>query len=385
MAEKQEAEIGTHDLLGSPDHIRVDRALAEFRSGRPVVITSDPDALIVLPAETIDAPRWTAFAKLCAPAQPALVVTRRRAHALGLAAAEPVAIKLDRTVSAERIWSLAADATVDRKEMIELSDATISRPAIEASIELAKLAQVLPAVVVAPAPANQASSATPIAGVEAAAIGQFRRTLAATLKLTTQTDIPLHGGIAARFVLFADGLGRSQTAVVVGRPDFSKPVPVRLHSACLTGDVFGSRRCDCGDQLRLSLHLLRDAGGGIVLYLAQEGRGLGLANKLRAYRLQDTGLDTVDANTTLGFEHDERDYSIAARMLEMLGCSRVRLLSNNPAKIKGLEAAGIKITEHVPLVTPVTSENRRYLATKAARAGHKLGALAEDLAGDVSP
>src|SRR5262249_60985943 len=119
-------------------------------------------------------------------------------------------------------------------------------------------------------------------------------------------------------------------------PALSKPVPARIRSACLTGAVFGSRRCDCGDQLRLALTRLNEAGGGIILYLAQEGRGVGLANKMRTYKLQDGGLDTVDANTTLGFDDDERDYGVAVRMLEMLGCKRVIMMTNNPAKLEGL-------------------------------------------------
>ena len=149
-------------------------------------------------------------------------------------------------------------------------------------------------------------------------------------------------------------------------------MPVRLHSACLTGDVFGSRRCDCGDQLRLALPQLEQQGGGIILYLEQEGRGLGLANKIRTYQLQDAGLDTVDANTVLGFDDDERDYGVAVRMLQMLGCTRVRLLTNNPAKLEGLSHAGIDVSGRVPLQGPINSDNRRYLTAKATRAGHKL-------------
>ena len=140
-----------------------------------------------------------------------------------------------------------------------------------------------------------------------------------------------------RFVVFRDAFGDDPVAVIVGTPDMSKPVPVRIHSACLTGDVFGSRRCDCGDQLKLALARLQEAGGGVILYLAQEGRGVGLANKMRTYKLQDAGLDTVDANTTLGFDDDERDYGVAVRMLQMLGCTRVVLLTNNPAKLDGLD------------------------------------------------
>jgi GTP cyclohydrolase II len=153
------------------------------------------------------------------------------------------------------------------------------------------------------------------------------------------------------------------------------PVPLRLHSACLTGDVFGSRRCDCGDQLRLALRRLEEEGGGIILYLEQEGRGLGLANKMRTYKLQDEGLDTLDANTTLGFDDDERDYGVAARMLQILGCTRVKVLTNNPAKLDGLMQAGIEVCGRIPLHGPVNADNRRYLTAKAMRAGHKLDHL----------
>jgi GTP cyclohydrolase II len=139
--------------------------------------------------------------------------------------------------------------------------------------------------------------------------------------------------------------------------------------------VFGSRRCDCGDQLQLALARLESAGGGIVLYLAQEGRGIGLANKMRAYRLQDAGLDTRDANTMLGFDDDERDYGTAAMMLRSLNCTRIVLLTNNPAKLDGLIKAGIEIAARVPLEAPINSHNRRYLTTKAVRSGHKFVTL----------
>jgi len=138
--------------------------------------------------------------------------------------------------------------------------------------------------------------------------------------------------------------------------------------------VFGSRRCDCGDQLQLAIARVKERGG-IILYLEQEGRGLGLANKMRTYRLQDCGLDTVDANVTLGFEDDERDYRIAARMLQLLGCRRVVLLTNNPAKLDGLAGAGIEVCGCMPLHAPVNAENRRYLTAKAVRAGHRLDHL----------
>jgi GTP cyclohydrolase II len=216
--------------------------------------------------------------------------------------------------------------------------------------------------------------------VEAESIGRFRRSVLQSLTIASEAQLPLHGGHSTRFVVFRDVIGGGSVAVVVGKPDFSQPVPVRLHSACLTGDVFGSRRCDCGDQLKLALARLDEAGGGVILYLEQEGRGVGLVNKMRAYQLQDAGLDTVDANTTLGFDDDERDYSIAARMLEMLGCTRVRLMTNNPAKVDSLAGAGIDVLGRLPLYTPINADNRRYLTAKATRAGHRLDHLVAALA-----
>jgi GTP cyclohydrolase II len=186
--------------------------------------------------------------------------------------------------------------------------------------------------------------------------------------------------VDSRFVLFRerDGL-QEHVAVLVGDPaHWPEAVPVRLHCACLTGDVFGSQRCDCGEQLQRSIATIDAQGGGILLYLAQEGRGIGLANKLRVYRLQDEGLDTVDADRTIGFGDDERDYRIAHDMLAALGVPRVTLLTNNPAKIAALCEAGTEVTNRQPLFGPLTLHNRRYLSAMADRQGHLLHALLDD-------
>jgi GTP cyclohydrolase II len=238
-----------------------------------------------------------------------------------------------------------------------------------------KLSRSLPAVLAAEVPNLDDDWMHFIVTVEADAVNRFAADATNAFALASEATIPLAMGTAARFVVFRDALGVDQVAIIVGKPDFTQPVPVRLHSACLTGDVFGSRRCDCGDQLRLAFARLESLGGGIILYMAQEGRGIGLANKIRAYRLQDGGLDTRDANTTLGFEDDERDYGVAALMLRTLNCTRIVLLTNNPAKLDGLTKAGIEIAARVALEAPVTPYNRRYLTTKAVRSGHKLVAL----------
>jgi GTP cyclohydrolase II len=363
-------------LFGTREQVGVGRGLAEFRAGRPVVIVGSGETLLSLPVEGLDGKRLAAFRALCAPILPRLVLTARRARSLGIESDEPVAIELSPDVDVKTIMALVADATADHEFIPEPAG-----PEAIAAIELVKLAQVLPAVLVADT--TQAVVATgdpPMVTVEAKAVTRFRANATQSLSIAGEAHVPLNSAVRARFVVFRDALGDDPVAVIVGTPDLSKPVPVRIHSACLTGDVFGSRRCDCGDQLRLALARLHEAGGGIILYLSQEGRGVGLANKMRTYKLQDAGLDTVDANTTLGFDDDERDYGIAVRMLQMLGCNRVVLLTNNPAKLDGLAKAGIEITGRMPIETPINADNRRYLTAKASRAGHHLGHVIAALA-----
>ena len=165
---------------------------------------------------------------------------------------------------------------------------------------------------------------------------------------------------------------RDSYAIEIGRPDRAAPVLARLHSACFTGDLMGSLKCDCGPQLRGALAQMGNEGSGVLLYLNQEGRGIGLANKMRAYALQDQGFDTVEANHRLGFEDDERDFRLGADLLKSLGFSAVRLLTNNPAKIAMMEKSGIQVTERVPLRVGETTFNKDYLATKASKSGHLL-------------
>ena len=166
--------------------------------------------------------------------------------------------------------------------------------------------------------------------------------------------------------------GEEHYAVEIGAPSRSEPVLARLHSACFTGDLLGSLKCDCGPQLRAALAQMGEAGAGVLLYLNQEGRGIGLANKMRAYALQDQGFDTVEANHRLGFEDDERDFRIGAAILKEMGFSAVRLLTNNPAKVAMMEAHGVRVAERVPLKVGETRHNAEYLATKARKSGHLL-------------
>ena len=358
-------------LCGTREHVGASRALAEFRSGRPVIIAGSNETLLCLPVEGLDKDRLAAFRALAAPIEPRLVLTSSRARSLGIDASEPVAIELSDDVDTATILALVAENKPDFEFLPEPAGAVAA-----AAIDLVKLAQVLPAVLVADTdPAISGAFEPRIITIDAKAVARFRKEATQSLAIAGEAHVPLSSSVRARFVVFRDAFGDDLVAVIVGKPDLSRPVPVRIHSACLTGDVFGSRRCDCGDQLRLALVRLQEAGGGIILYLAQEGRGVGLANKMRTYELQDEGLDTVDANTTLGFDDDERDYRVAARMLQMLGVKRVVLLTNNPDKLDSLAKSGIEISGRMALETPVNADNRRYLTAKAARAGHQLGDL----------
>lgn len=372
---------GVSTLFGTKGQISVNRGLGEFHARRPVLITGGGETLLALPVEGLDAQRLAEFMTLCAPAAPRLVITARRALALGLEATTPVALRLTAGHDVATILALVADAKIDCT-----LDAKPAGPAAAAAIQLVKLSQGLPAVLAADVTAEGAIACeSQIITVEATAVSRFGEDAIRSLTIASEASMPLNSGTRTRFVVFRDTMGGSSVAIIVGKPDFTNPVPVRLHSACLTGDVFGSRRCDCGDQLKLALARLEAVGGGIILYLAQEGRGLGLANKMRTYQMQEDGLDTVDANTTLGFDDDERDYGIAARMLQMLNCTRVVLLTNNPAKLNGLAKAGIEIAGRMPLEAPINADNRRYLTAKAARAGHRLDHLMASLADPTDP
>ena len=369
---------GRGALMGSPEHVAVERGLSEVRSGRPVIMTAADERAVVVPVDGLTDKQLAGFRQLCAPARLELLITEQRARALGLEATGPIALAVADTDRMAAILSLAADARVARG-----LDMVAAGRTARASIELAKLAQRLPALLVADGRAVAAARFDPpLITVSADAVAGFRRAAIDSVTIASRAQGPLHSGLPAHFVVFRDAIGGTATAVILGTPDLSQPVPVRLHSACLTGDVFGSRRCDCGDQLRMALVRLEEKGGGIILYLRQEGRGLGLVNKMRTYQLQDDGLDTIDANAALGFDDDERDYGIAVRMLELLGCKRVLMLTNNPAKLDGLAQAGIEVSGRIPLQGPINADNRRYLTAKATRAGHKLDHLLPALAED---
>jgi GTP cyclohydrolase II len=360
------------DPFGAPDDVSVQRGIAEFQAGRPVIIEAANERIVASPVDGLTEAAWSGFRALCAPALPRLIITKRRAQVLGLDVAGPVFIALRPDDTRDTIWSLAAGMNGERRGAVGMAGSAAAQ-----AIDLAKLAQRFPALLVTAAEAVAPAALARMIAASAEAVAHFNDRILDTLEFVSEARIPLPEGADARFCIFRDAIGSSPVAIILGEPDISKPVNVRVHSACLTGDVFGSRRCDCGAQLKLAMAQLSESGGGIVLYLEQEGRGLGLANKMRAYMLQDRGLDTMDANMMLGFDDDERNYAVAARMLKMIGVKRIQLLTNNPGKLEALADDGIEVCARLALHTEINPENRRYLAAKAARAGHLLDDMLE--------
>ena len=341
-------------------------AIAALRAGRPVRIKGGT-SITVLSAETATP---TMLELLDPDSSANLLISGQRAAALSLAnlkdAAEPDAPVL--LARAEWLGAETALALADPGRDMERGPIGPLRPiasedpqTLLVALSLARSAGLLPAlwlVDAADVAATVSAESLALEGAEPA------------VTVVSRAKLPLSGMPPTQIVAFrASADGQEHVALVVGAFGGSPPL-VRLHSECLTGDVFGSLKCDCGPQLKEALRIIGAAGGGVLLYLRQEGRGIGLANKLRAYALQDRGLDTVDANRRLGFADDERDYRTAAAMLKELGIASVRLLTNNPDKVAGLEAAGIAVTERVPHSMTANPHNADYLATKRKRSGH---------------
>jgi GTP cyclohydrolase II len=356
----------------APATIRaVERAIGELRRGLPVRLLVDDGAWLVQAAELVE-PEDLDSLRRPAKEAPCLLVTGRRAAALGLAVAaeDPLALEIA-GLSAATVRELA-DPTSGRRGVINglPPRRPLSLDLGRAVIDLMKLARLLPAAVAAPAAVADDSDLLSVSGAD---VALYRFAAAGTLRQVSEARVPLHGAEQARVLAFrpSDG-GREHLAIVIGEPRPQEAVLARLHSECLTGDLLGSLRCDCGDQLRGAIAAIARAGSGVLLYLAQEGRGIGLVNKLRAYTLQDRGADTLDANEQLGFDADERIYLPAAEMLHLLGFSRVRLLTNNPEKVQALVRCGVAVEERVPHHFPSNDHNEGYLDTKARRFGHLL-------------
>ena len=358
-------------VLSDDAHLAQDRAAAELRAGRPLLIEAAGRLTLTAALDGASPSLFAVFSNLD---NSALALTPQRARMMGLAVDYEVALPL-RGIDLRTAKHLASDPRLKApKTWTEATAGALG------AIDLCKTALLLPAVLAAPLPLDAPLPARlqryRIDGPAGEPDAPY------DLEIVSQADVPLASGIKGRFIVFRGGPApRDQVAIVVGEPDPAKPVLVRAHSACLTGDLFGSLRCDCGDQLKNAMARLAEEGGGVLLYLDQEGRGIGIGNKMRAYALQDDGFDTIDADAVLGFSADERRYEYAASMLHTLGYRRITLLTNNPEKIGALTRAGIEVVGRQPLFGAVTVHNNGYLHTKAQRSHHMLQDLLKEATG----
>jgi GTP cyclohydrolase II len=360
--------------------VRVDRAITELLHGRPVrLLEADGTAWLVSAVESLTQARLDGLASLGSPLQLLLGGERRgplpnAAHVPGpLRIALPMGITLDALLQLAGVTPLG-EPLEDAPERPR--SAAAAEPAhgagFTSALLLARRARLAPALLML-AETDAAQPRIAQAQWLSLSVSDLQQSQPApvpTLRRISDAHVPLAAREDCELALFREENGGAEhLAVIVGQVDVSQPVAVRLHSSCLTGDLLGSLRCDCGEQLHRAVERLA-AEGGVLLYLEQEGRSIGLANKLRAYRLQDAGLDTLQANSHLGFAADERDYGAAVAMLRALGISRIRLLTNNPNKIEALAAGGIEVVERLSLHAPVNPHNARYIETKQQLAGH---------------
>jgi len=379
---------------------QVERAIFDLRRGVPVVIIDDrdkvadkeadkganraPSAVLAFPVESV-AERSLEDLTRQAGSQPVLTLTGHRLKSMGLdihAEAASLALPMVGELSVHSLYQAAASS----EAALKLGDPRPAGRIERAALALLRRALLVPAALTARvAPEHRPDIDLAVArgellAVPASLAEQCFELGQGLLRRISEANVPLAQSEQARFVLFRepDGL-REHLAVQIGAPEqWPDAVPVRLHSACLTGDLFASLRCDCGEQLSRGVARIRAMGGGVLLYLAQEGRGIGLANKLRAYALQDQGQDTVEADQTLGFGEDERRYGVAVDMLRSLGIARIHLLTNNPAKLNALATGGIEVVDDDRLFGDVTRQNRSYLNAKVQHSGHMLQELLDE-------
>ncbi|TNB49655.1 GTP cyclohydrolase II RibA [Martelella lutilitoris] len=342
----------------------VERAVAELRFGRPVIMREVGRRIAALALDCVAPALFDQFAR-AAENRHSLFLTRERADRLGIRADGGIAVPLA-GIGFDEASRLAYALSSEKPAAWTDAD-----PLAAASQELARLALLLPAMVtseIAPEDGRFAACQE----IDFATLDQSEGARQ-NFQQVVRTRVPLKEIGDADFAVFRGGLAqKDQIAIIVGKPDLGAPVPVRIHSSCITGDLSGSLKCDCGDQLRNGLKQLKAAGGGVLVYLDQEGRGTGIGAKMRAYGYQHQGLDTIDADAELGLASDHRRYEAAAAMLSLLGISSVVLHTNNPTKIDGLRANGIDVSGHVRVTGTVTTDNVNYLRTKTLRAGHTL-------------
>jgi GTP cyclohydrolase II len=361
---------------------KAERGAFELKQGRLLCVSEAGRGACVL-AAAVEGLTVETLAQLRAVSESVrLVVTHHRARAMAVQAGEDdgdLSLNLGASETPDTIVGLAASRHAAPSEArLRFGPRSATRPEA-AALSLTRIGHLLPAVVAVEVaqddPRLQAWLADgTILSVSSEEVEQEAARSGIEITRVAEATVPLADDEHARFVFFRESGGLLEhVAVLTGQQEaWPDPVPVRLHSACLTGDLFGSLRCDCGEQLRGSLDHFRRRGGGVLIYLAQEGRGIGLGNKIRAYTLQEAGLDTVDADGVLGFGSDERRYDAAVAILRHLGITRVELLTNNPQKVEAVEEGGIEVTSRTPIYGGINRHNLRYVQAKVDRSGHWL-------------
>ena len=379
-------ELGT-DIIRAKTS--VERAISDLRRGA-LILLFDPlkrTAAIIQAAELSTAKGLELISQL-AGSEPSVVITNRRSAAIRLntETRQVISVSIPSQGGIELVHRLAnpifeSQGGLDPINQKELDNLPVVPEAIDGlapkAVQLVKFARLLPSVILSRIPYAEMtrlsgwSKSDSLLAVDVRLIDSLPKMRAQRLVKAVSAQVPLIDSEETRLIAFrpVDG-GEEHVAIVIGDPDVTQGVLVRLHSQCLTGDLLGSLRCDCGDQLRGAIKAISEYGGGVVVYLAQEGRAIGLVNNLRAYNLQDLGSDTVEANHQIGFEVDERIYAPAAEILKQLGIKKVKLLTNNPNKIDQLASTGIEVVERVKHAFPPNPHNREYLKTKAAKTGH---------------
>lgn len=358
------------------------RAIADLRRGTPVLFMSQAGyAGMVKPAEQVstDSLRDLAEASM---SRPYLLITAQRARAIGLNPKPGVmacSILISDDIGPDEILQLIGDIPIqiDPSKLTILPEGPDSMAVLV--LMLMRSARLMPAALAAHIPDQDHRSLNRWAEdhgyimLSENTIRAFEETSAGLLREAARAKLPLKGAENTEIAIFQpkDG-GTEHFVLIINNADQQKAPLVRIHSQCITGDILGSLKCDCGDQLQLAIKQMASDGGGLLIYLAQEGRDIGLVNKLRAYALQDTGLDTVDANHAIGFETDHRFYLPAAAMLKSLGCDHIKLLTNNPDKIKQIEDCGITVDERIAVIAESNPHNDQYLSTKKSRTGHMI-------------
>ena len=367
----------------APDAIEMmARARADLQMGVPVLIDGSKPVLL-LAAETLTPARLAQVQALSSELQPdaqsgaILVITAQRAGVLKVPAYDGDIARIVLPKGSDTAWITAVANPADdlrspMKGPLQSQRDGIATPH-RLAIQLIKSARLLPAALVVPITSpNRFAQENALTILDMAA-AQTHLAALSPLHAVINAALPTSVSDTGRLHVFRPEDGSEEHyAIEIGKPARGKPVLARLHSACFTGDLLGSLKCDCGPQLRAALAQMGVEGSGVLLYLNQEGRGIGLANKMRAYSLQDQGFDTVEANHRLGFEDDERDFRIGSEIIKIMGFSEVRLLTNNPKKLKMMTDYGIKVAEHVPLKVGQNLFNQDYLATKAQKSGHLL-------------